>query len=131
MRILLISYVLSVLLLGQSLAENAPPRILEMAVTTKVVKGMPIDSVHRISSAAVKSLYCFTRVASTSAGEGTIKHVWYRNNAAVAEYELPIKGEQWRTYSKKPIAPGDEGDWRVEVLDSSGRQLKTIKFRMN
>jgi hypothetical protein len=116
---------------GLALAEDARPRIVELAVTTKVVKGKPIDAVHRISSQAVKVLYCFTRVAAQSDSEGTIKHVWYRNNQVMAEYELPFKGERWRTFSKKPITPGDAGEWRVEVLDSAGRQLNSVKFRMN
>ena len=114
-----------------AMGAEAPVRILELAVTTKVVKGKPIDSVHRISSQAVKALFCFSRVASAEDGEGTIKHVWYRNNQVAAEYELPYKGGRWRTYSKKPVAPGDAGDWRVEVLDSTGRQLGSLKFRMN
>ena len=118
-------------LTGVGRAEEATLKIVEMAVTTKVVKGKPIDSVHRISSQAVKALYCFTRVVGPADSNGSIKHVWYHNNVQVTEQKLPVKGERWRTYSKKPVAPGDAGDWRVEVLDSTGRLLKTVKFRMN
>ena len=105
--------------------------VTEMAVTTKVVKGNPIDSVHRISSASVKALYCFTRLRSTSDVETTIRHVWYRDEEKVGEYVLPVKGAHWRTFSKKAIEKGWAGDWRVEALDSEGRLLKTVKFRMN
>lgn len=118
-------------LAGAVRAEAPALKIAEIAVTTKVVKGKPIDSVHRISSRAVKSLYCFTRLTGGGDGSATIRHVWYRNDAQVAEQELPVKGERWRTYSMKPISPGDAGDWRVEVLDGTGRLLKTVKFRMN
>lgn len=131
MRICLIIAVCISVLTGYGRAEEATLKVVEMAVTTKVVKGKPIDSVHRISSQAVKALYCFTRVVAAPAGGDTIKHVWYRDNARVAEYDLPLKGERWRTYSKRPVAPGDAGDWRVEVLDSTGHLLKTVKFRMN
>lgn len=132
MRIFLIIAACVLVLTGTGRAEEPTLKVVEMAVTTKVVKGKPIDSVHRISSRAVKALYCFTRVVGAApAGGDTIKHVWYRDNARVAEYDLPLKGERWRTYSKKPVAPGDTGDWRVEVLDSTGRLLKTVKFRMN
>jgi hypothetical protein len=122
---------LFMLLPGMALAEGANLKIIEMAVTTKVVKGKPIDSVHRISSQAVKVLYCFTRVAAAPDSETSIKHVWYRNDTQVAEFELPVKGERWRTYSKRPVARGDAGEWRVEVVDSGGRLLKTIKFQMH
>jgi hypothetical protein len=106
-------------------------KITELAVTTKIVKGNPIDSVHRISSASVKALYCFTRLKSEVGGDTKIHHVWYRENEKVGDYELPVKGERWRTYSKKMIEKGWAGDWRVEILDSGGHILKTVKFRMN
>ena len=106
-------------------------KITELAVTTKIVKGNPIDSVHRISSASVKALYCFTRLKSATGGETTIHHVWYRDDEKVGDYELPVKGERWRTYSMKMIEKGWAGDWRVEILDNGGNILKTVKFRMN
>lgn len=106
-------------------------RITELAVTTKIVKGNPIDLVRRISSSSVKSLYCFTRMTAPEGTDTTIKHVWYNGDEKVGEYELPVKGARWRTYSKKNIQKGWSGDWRVEVLDSNGKLMKTIKFRMN
>ncbi len=112
-------------------AEDVDMKITEMAVTTKIVRGNPIDSVHRISSSSVKALYCFTRITSTSEEETVIRHVWYRDNVKIAEYELPVKGKRWRTFSMKAIEKGWAGDWRVEALDSDGNLLKTIEFRMN
>jgi hypothetical protein len=102
-----------------------------MAVTTKIVRGNPIDSIHRISSTSVKALYCFTRLRFSSEGDTAIRHIWYRDNVKIGEFELPVKGENWRTYSKKMIDKGMVGDWRVEALDLRGNILKTVKFRMN
>ena len=112
-------------------AAGAGLKITEMAVTTKIVRGNPIDSVHRISSASVKALYCFTRLQSDSGHDTTIRHIWYRDGIKVGEYPLPVKGERWRTYSKKMIKKGWVGDWRVEALDSEGHLLKSVTFRMN
>jgi hypothetical protein len=106
-------------------------KITEMAVTTKIVRGNPIDSVHRISSSSVKALYCFTRLTSETGEETFIKHVWYSDGAKVAEYQLPVKGEKWRTYSKKAVEKGLSGVWRVDALDSEGKLLKSVQFRMN
>lgn len=113
------------------LAAESNLKITELAVTTKIVRNKPIDSVHRISSASVKALYCFTRITASEDTDTTIKHVWYRGDEKAGEYELPVKGERWRTYSKKEIQRGWAGDWRVEILDSDGNLLKTVKFRMN
>ena len=125
---------LALFLLFSSLPARAVDNgleITEMAVTTKIVRGNPIDSVHRISSASVKALYCFTRLESNTGAETTIKHIWYRDNDKIGEYELPVKEKRWRTFSKKVIEKGWSGDWRVDAVDSEGRLLKTVKFRMN
>ncbi len=130
---LLLCSVVLISLLSMATTWAVGPRITitEMAVTTKIVEGKPIDSVHRISSKSVKALYCFTRLTSESEEKTGIKHVWYRNGEKVAEYELPVKGENWRTSSRKTVDKYSSGDWRVDVLDSEGKVLKSVKFRMN
>ncbi len=133
-RSLSLAFTLFVLLLAVVPARGAEDglKITEMAVTTKIVRGNPIDSVHRISSTSVKALYCFTRLQSEDDNEETtIRHVWYRDNEKVGEYELPVKGTRWRTFSKKAIAKGWAGTWRVEALDGAGHLLKSVEFRMN
>jgi hypothetical protein len=126
---LVLFLVLMVTVMAQAAA--VPLKITEMAVTTKMVKGNPIDSVRRISPASVSALYCFTRITAVEAADTTIKHVWYRNEEKVAEYELPVKGLRWRTFSKKTVDREAGGDWRVEAIDSDGKVLKVVKFRMN
>jgi len=128
------AYCLVLILLFSAIPARAAVNgleITEMTVTTKIVKGNPIDSVHRISSASVKALYCFTRLQSATGEEQTIRHIWYRDNEKVGEYALPVKEKRWRTFSKKMIEKGWSGDWRVEAVDSEGHLLKTVKFRMN
>jgi hypothetical protein len=116
---------------GPARAADNGLEITEMAVTTKIVRGNPIDSVHRISSASVKALYCFTRLQSATGKEMVIRHIWYRDNEKVGEYALPVREKRWRTFSKKMIEKGWSGDWRVEAIDSEGHILKTVTFRMN
>ena len=112
-------------------AEAPRLKITELAVTTKIARGNPIDAVHRISSSAVSALYCFTRTEGSEETDTFITHAWYRGDEKVGEYRLPVKGKKWRTFSKKGIERGWTGDWRVEVLDSDGKLLKTVRFRMN
>ncbi|HWI40724.1 MAG TPA: DUF2914 domain-containing protein [Verrucomicrobiae bacterium] len=105
--------------------------VTELTVTTRVVKGKPVDSVRSISSSSPRTLYCFTRVARTEETETVIRHVWYRDDEKVAESELPVRGASWRTYSKKLIPAKSAGKWRVEVLDASGTLLKSREFKVN
>lgn len=112
-------------------SHGAELKITEMAVTTKIVKGNPIDSVRRISSSSVKALYCFTRFSAPEDTDTTIKQVWYLNDEVVAEYELPVKGAHWRTYSRKVVEKGLSGEWRCDAVDTEGNVLKSVNFRMN
>jgi hypothetical protein len=116
---------------GFSQSWGGDLKITEMAVTTKIVKGNPIDSVRRISSASVKALYCFTRFSAPEETDTTIKQIWYLNDEVVAEYELPVKGAHWRTYSRKVVEKGLSGEWRCDAVDSEGSVLKSVSFRMN
>jgi hypothetical protein len=112
-------------------AEKPDLRVAEMAVTTKIFKGNPIDSIGCISSSSVRALYCFTRIDSPTAEETSVKHVWYHDGEVVGEYDLPVKGKRWRTYSKKLIEKGEVGMWRVEAKGSEGNVLKSVDFRIN
>lgn len=104
--------------------------ITELAVTTKVSKGKPIDAVHRISHRTVKELYCFTRTVSDDADEATIKHVWMRNGQVVKETELPVKGKRWRVFSTLPVNASSVGNWRVDIKDGAGTVIKSVEFRI-
>jgi hypothetical protein len=112
-------------------AEVESITITELVITSKIVKGKPVDSIKRLSSSSDKNLYCFTRLESPAGVDGSIKHLWYKGDDKVAEYTLPVKGQKWRTYSKKRIPKGLAGEWRVDVVDDSGKLLKTVKFWMN
>ena len=112
-------------------AQEDALSVTEMAITTRIVHGNPVDSVGRISSLAIRELYCFTKITAPDDTEREIVHVWYKDDQVVARCALPVKGSSWRTYSKKAIAEGMAGDWRVDVLDSAGNVLKSKKFRLN
>jgi hypothetical protein len=116
---------------GPAHSEAGDLQVTEMAVTTKIVKGNPIDSVRRISSSSVKALYCFTRLTAPEDTDTTIKQLWYLNDEMVAEYTLPVKGARWRTYSRKQVEKGVSGEWRCDCQDSEGNLLKSVSFRMN
>jgi DUF2914 family protein len=122
--------VLLLCLAGPAQAES-DLKITEMAVTTKIVKGSPIDSVWRISSSSVKSLYCFTRIQAPPGTDTTIKHLWYLDDKVVNEDVMPVKGSRWRTYSMIGVKKGVSGQYRCEAQDSEGNVLKSVSFRMN
>jgi hypothetical protein len=123
--------IFSILSAGSIQAQEETLKVSEMTITTRIVRRNPVDSVRRISAASEKTLYCYTRVAAPDDEERSISHIWYRNGEAMAEYELPVHGSRWRTYSKKVIEKGMRGVWRVDALDDEGNLLKSVEFTMN
>ena len=117
--------VLLVLLLSGSGAAGAY-EVVEGVVTTQVEEHRPVDRVQRLSAAS-GPLYCFTRIVGVE--EPTpIFHVWYRGNQEMARVELRVRNSPWNTWSVKTLEAGWTGDWRVEVVDGTGRLLRTIPF---
>jgi hypothetical protein len=131
MRAFVAAFLLTLTVAVPAFAEVESLEITELMVTSKVVKGKPVDSIQRLSSNSDKNLYCFSSLVAPESFQGNIKHIWYRGDEKMAEYTLPAKGPKWRTYSKKRILKGWSGEWRVEVVDESGKLLKTVKFMMN
>lgn len=73
----------------------------------------------------VGALFCFSEVKNY---EGTLLHVWFHGEKEVARIELPVKGERFRTWSKKRIPASWTGPWRVEVQTAEGKVLAQAKF---
>lgn len=102
--------------------------IVEGVITTQVEEHRPVDSVQRWSAAS-GPLYCFTRIVGVD--EPTpIYHVWYRGAQEMARVELRVRNSPWNTWSVKTMEGGWTGDWRVDVVDGTGRVLRTIPFAL-
>ncbi|MGB4600519.1 MAG: DUF2914 domain-containing protein [Trichlorobacter sp.] len=114
-----------------SFSEAAPLRVTELAVTTKVSKGKPIDAVHRIYNRSVRALYGFTRTQSDPPQETTVTHIWLRGGHKVKEVTMPVKGRRWRLYSTLAVDASSIGSWRLEVRDAAGQLLKAADFQIH
>lgn len=112
---------------GQS-QETSQLEVSAAAVCKNVVSLEPVDS--GISfPVSLGMLYCFTRI--TGAQSPTqITHVWYFDGTERARVDLAVNSGSWRTYSSKIIQSYEMGAWRVDVLDSDGKMLKTLDFEV-
>ena len=103
-----------------------PALSVEAAVARTVMDRAPQDT-GSMFPAEVGELILWTRLSGAE-GETAIHHVWFHGETEVANVELRVAGSPWRTWSKKSIAPGMTGAWRVEVRDVAGNVLKRINF---
>ncbi|NJD90784.1 MAG: DUF2914 domain-containing protein, partial [Geobacter sp.] len=102
-----IGFILFLLFTGApAFAEESGIKVTEIVITSKIVKGKPIDSIKRLSSATDKNLYCFIRTRAPEGSDAKLRHIWYNGDAKAGEFELAVKGGNWRTYSKKLIQKG-------------------------
>ena len=100
--------------------------VVEAAISTGVVDHLPIDSVEAYTVKAGK-LYCFTRVLG-AAGRDKVIHVWRREGQEMARIELPLRTDDFRTWSVKTLQPTWSGQWQVDVVDNAGTVLVSLPF---
>ena len=108
--------------------RHASVKVVEAAICRDVVDRMPVDADISFQTPVAK-LYCFTEIAVTQSPT-EITHVWYFGNIERARVILPIKSQNWRTYSSKRIQSHETGSWFVEVLGPDGRVVHTLLFKI-
>lgn len=118
------------LLLAPIPSDGGRVLVKEMAVTTRIVRGKPVDSVHRISHRSVRKLYCYSRGVKEPSMEH-LKHLWSRNGTLVETVELPAPGSSFAVSSSRSVSPADVGEWRVDLATPDGRVIRSVSFRMN
>ena len=73
-------------------------------------------------------LYFFTDLKNR-AGD-VITYQWALNGRTVANVEVSVNSNSWRSYSSKNITRSMRGDWEVTVLDKSGEVLARSEFKV-
>jgi len=106
----------------------APKLAVEAVLCTNVVDHEPVGEAADFP-ADVDRVYLWTKVTGLPEGESSfIHHVWLKGGEEMADVELAVKGDPWRTYSYKTIPPEWAGDWEVKVTGPDGDVIKSIPF---
>lgn len=79
--------------------------------------------------ASVGKLYCLSKITNIESPTEVI-HAWYYGNTERARVRLNVSPPAWRTYSSKIIQDHEIGAWRVEILDTDGNLLETVRFQV-
>jgi hypothetical protein len=110
----------------ESETEAMAASIAEAVVCREVVDRAPVGA-GDVFPSDVERLYCFVRVIGAGA-EVEIQHKWYYQGELVATVALPVRSDNWRTYSSKRIGPQMSGEWMVEICSDKGESLQKIVF---
>lgn len=100
--------------------------IKRMVISKDVVDREPVG-IGDFFSAASEKIYCFLELTDIET-DTQVTIVWFWSNQEMARVELPIQeSRRWRTYSSKKLV-GLKGNWRAELLDSSGIMHNQVNF---
>lgn len=113
---------------GASVTKHVShPDVLSRAVMCeKVTNAQPVNAAV-IFSVSQNEVFCFTEFSSIGKKD-IIVHNWIRRDETVARIKLTVEPPRWATYSGITLRDSDKGPWRVEITDSSGKILKTLRF---
>lgn len=107
---------------------TGPFTIAQLAVGTEI-KDRELVGKADSFPATTEKVYCFL-LAYDVADDTEVTFVWYHGQNEVLKTTLPLKkGARWRTFAYKNIY-GQKGEWKVEIRDSAGKNLKEVKFKI-
>jgi hypothetical protein len=73
----------------------------------------------------IEKVFCWMKISGGEGKQITVR--WSYQNEQTDEVSLDLKYPTMRTYCNKTIA-GREGDWKVEIVDPTGKVLKELHF---
>jgi len=114
---------------SSNISKNPSALIIERAALTTAIIDREPQGVANKFSRDIEKIYFFTQVQG-AIDPAIITHRWYYENKLMAEVELSVKSNNWRTYSSKRIIYEWIGNWFVEAVDIKGNVLKTLNFEI-
>ncbi len=119
--VLLLMFLLLVSLPGVCLAVE----VVDAAICRNVQDRQPVEP-GAAFPADVGKIYCWSKIKDGQ--DTTIKHIYYYDGKEKGAAELQVRSPMFRTYSTKAILPAWTGKWRVDIVDSQGKVLKSLDF---
>lgn len=108
-------------------AKTGPAAVLVQALVCEEVReSIPQNPAVTFSIAAGK-VYCFA-LFDPVREDTVIFHTWYFRDRPSSRIRLTLRPPRWSTFSSIQLREADKGPWRVEITDSGGRLIKTLRF---
>ena len=107
-----------------NLVETLGGSVSRHALTRAVVNREPVDDISDVTS--LKHVYFFTELKGFM-GE-KVFHRWLHNGEVIKETEFEVGGPRWRVWSSATLLPELFGEWKVLVVDVTGRIIRETIF---
>lgn len=125
MRTLFFLFIL-LLLLSPKISKAQNISIGQFDFATSVDEREPVG-VDTVFTPDVGNVYCYTNIRGIE-DTADIYHVWHYKEEEKARIKLPVRSNNWRTWSSKSILDNWTGAWRVMVEDADGNVLASKSF---
>jgi len=100
---------------------------LTQAVMCEDVQGSSPVRPAVVFAATIGRVYCFN-LFDPVPERTTVIQTWYHRDVLITTRKLTLKPPRWATFSSIQLRESDKGPWRVEIQDSRGRVLHTLRF---
>ena len=80
-----------------------------------------------VFSISLGKVICFTSFDPVPA-KTVIYHNWFFKDKAKSKIKLTLKSPRWKSISRIKLREKENGPWRVEIRDSKGKILRTLRF---
>jgi hypothetical protein len=106
-----------------------PPVLVHAQMCEAIEKFMPANPAV-VFSISLGRVYCFTAFDPVYE-ETVVYHRWYRQDRLISNARLVLNPPKWSSFSSMQLRPADKGPWRVEIVDSQEKLLKTLRFSIS
>ncbi|WP_294949309.1 DUF2914 domain-containing protein [Sulfurivirga sp.] len=106
---------------------DSPIHITRAVLAVGVRDREPVGELQEVVPKSIRRVYFFTEVKGAKGH--TLIHRWRYGNRVMAEVRLPIRSDDYRTWSSKRLSAGWAGRWWVEVVDEDGQVIARKGFR--
>lgn len=107
-------------------------KLARAQLTSDVQNREPVDALSgtvSLENSPSQQVFFFTELRDFK--DRQVFHRWEHDGEVVADVELKIGSQTWRTYSSKNLASNDTGHWRVSVVDDTGKTLHVTEFQLS
>ncbi|EMS78082.1 hypothetical protein DUF2914 [Desulfotignum phosphitoxidans DSM 13687] len=108
---------------------SEPPVLVQAQMCEAIERFQPVNPAV-VFSISLGRVYCFSAFDPVFE-ESIVYHRWYRQDRLISNARLVLNPPKWSSFSSMQLRPADKGPWRVEIVDSRDKLLKTLRFSIS
>lgn len=111
--------------------EIYSPNITRFMLTNRVINNEPRGTIEDVKLDAnnLAAIYAYSDAKGLK--DKKLKYIWKFKDKKIAQVNIGVWSNRYRSYSSKLIQEHMQGDWEVELRDKEGKLLAFSQFKYN